>query len=152
MKQVRFGVSLALTLFTLANLTTEITFAQRKPYDRRNLDKPPPGSIRQNQMAQKVNLPNFPDYPGRLLFITGSYSNGEFGRGFTEIFNSRDPVDRVIEWYKQSLRSAGWKTNSENRTGIYCGYSDGSTCEVNVRKKYDKEGGTQIRISYFQKN
>jgi hypothetical protein len=141
----RFGVSVLLALI-FAALNTGVTLAEPK----KNMDKPPPGMPAENLLRQKVDLPNLPDYPGSSRFVTGSTTTSPYGQGFSEVFNSRDTPERIIEWYKGTLRQGGWKTNSENPMGIYCG-KDGSSCEVTVQKLYTKEGGSRIRIGYFLK-
>lgn len=91
-----------------------------------------------------------PVYQGR--FAGGSEKTSDLGKTSSLQIVAPDNVERVIEWYRSSLKAAGWRLQESIPSGAgaanITGYKTGMLCRVGLRGTASQ---TDITLSVTKK-
>jgi hypothetical protein len=117
--------------------------------------KGPDGTVKMGATAEKA--PDWvPVYPGSTPQGTFAVSDDKNATG-TYVFSTKDTVDKVLGYYGDSLKGAGFKistttSNSDGKvSGVVRGSTEGDARIVIVTAGSDDTDGTKVSVSYSNK-
>lgn len=85
------------------------------------------------RLSQDVTLPDMPAFPGQYKFSSGlMFPNIPGGPAYHLRYSTPSDGTQIIEWYKNSLPSYGWKINSSG-AGVVRATKDRNHCTISLR-------------------
>ncbi len=101
-------------------------------------------------LANKVDLPNLPDFTGQAKFVSGLVHQAERGTHYVQHFTAKQDAKLVLDWYLNTLNMYKWKINYSDSQSI-ASKLGGSTCAVLVRDISGQKTPykSEIEINYF---
>ncbi len=68
-------------------------------------------------MKAPVDLPNFPMYTGKIIFVHGvKYPKSKYQPALRMTFFAKEKADDVMDFFKQSLPASGWRIQEKQST------------------------------------
>lgn len=101
-------------------------------------------------LANKVDLPNLPDFTGQAKFVSGLVHQAERGTHYVQHFTTKQDSKLVLDWYLNTLNMYKWKINYSDSQSIASKLGP-STCAVFVRDISGQKSPykSEIEINYF---
>ncbi|MDT9599235.1 hypothetical protein [Sphingosinicella rhizophila] len=95
-------------------------------------------------------------YPGSSISGMHIAAGEDGGKGGVELrFTSRDPLDKVVAWYRDPARSDGFTLGASSRDGdaiILAGKTKGDNNDFKLRLAPHGAGGAEGRLTIAERN
>jgi len=144
-------------LVSMAVLTgASIAHAEDKklpvPPDRNKYQSRSNPLLEATNLREAVQLPDVPEFTGKLRFILGSVHQAKTGPNYLMKFHTKEDAKTVIDWYRNTLQMYKWKIMSSDHMTVQASNKDGSTIFVLANELGAPKNGerTQLEINYFQ--
>ncbi len=101
-------------------------------------------------LANKVDLPNLPEFTGQAKFLRGLVHQADRGTHYIQHFATKQDAKLVLDWYLNTLHMYKWKVNYSDNQSI-SSKQGGATCSIFVQdiSGHKTAYKSEIEINYF---
>jgi|694.fasta_scaffold128811_1 hypothetical protein len=138
---------------TLISFLVTVTLTQpAQAQQRRQLQhnpEAPLAAINDPKPANKVELPDLPEFTGQAKLEKGSQfsANDQVERTYAYVYQAREEATRIIDWYRSALSMYKWDVESNtNKAVIATNPRTGNSCSIYCDN--ETAAGCKLHISY----